>query len=530
MLWSLLLNRLVSWWLLWVVVSDNVWVAKDFRYPVRDQGFLLPPDVREWLPEGHLVWMVLDVVASLDLRAFRRRAKLGGVGRAPIDPGMLLALLIYAYAHGQRSSRQIERLCETDVAFRVICGNEAPDHTVIARFRARHEDRFADVFAQVLVICAASGLGRFGTVAIDGTKIAANASRAATRSEESLRKEAKAILAEAAEVDAGEDAEFGDRRGDELPAELANPRTRKARIAEALAQIEAEKAAETEANRVAARVEDWEQRVEFSQRRHDQILAEAQQRWDQRSATSAATGRPGRGRPAVPPEHDSRVRDASRQLATVTAKRDKALAKAGAAPNRKRSTTANTTDPDSRLLVSQHGIVQGFNAQLAVTADQLITAVGLSNHANDTDELIPMMTATAQAAAHLGEVTGRTDTAIGTVLADAGYFTQTNLTAPGPDRLIAANDRRKHANTPVATGKPPPTASAADQMRHRVATEEGRQLYRQRCTIVEPVNGHLKDRTGLRRFSRRGLPAAIAELNLAAATLNLLKLHRAAIA
>jgi transposase len=198
--------------------------------------------MREWLPEGHLVWMVLDVVASLDLKGFRRKAKLGGAGRAPIDPGMLLALLIYAYGHGQRSSRQIERLCETDVAFRVISGNDAPDHTVIARFRAGNGDRFADVFAQVLVICAASGLGKFGTVAIDGTKIAADASKAATRSEESLRKEANRILAEAAEVDAGEDAEFGERRGDELPAQLADPTTRKARIAEALAQIEAEKA------------------------------------------------------------------------------------------------------------------------------------------------------------------------------------------------------------------------------------------------------------------------------------------------
>jgi transposase len=509
---------------------DNWFVAKVFRYPDREQGFLLPPDMRDWLPAEHLVWMVLEVVGSLDLKAFRRRAKLGAAGRAPIDPGMLLALLIYAYAHGVRSSRQIERLCETDVAFRVICGNEAPDHTVIARFRARNEDRFAGVFAQVLVICAASGLGRFGTVAVDGTKIAANASRRATRSEASLRVEAKRILAEAAEVDAAEDAEFGDRRGDELPPELADPTTRKARIREALAQIEAEKAAETESNRVASRVDHWQRRVEFSQRRYEEILAECQQRWERRSAVTAATGRSGRGRPAVPPEQDSRVRDASRQLATVTAKRDTALRKAAAAPKRKRSTTANTTDPDSRLLVGQHGIVQGFNAQLAVTADQLIVAVGLSNHPTDTDELIPMMTAAAKAATDIRGMTGRTDTTIGTVLADAGYFTDANLTAPGPDRLIAANDRRNHATTPLTTGDPPSEATPAAKMRHRVATEAGRTLYRQRASTVEPVNGHLKDRIGLRRFSRRGLNPALGELNLAAATLNLLKLHRAAIA
>jgi transposase len=248
---------------------DNFRVAKDFEYPDRDQVFLLPPDMREWLPAGHLVWMVIDTVAALDLRAFRGRAKLGGAGRAPLDPAMLLALLIYAYAHGQRSSRQIERLCQTDIAFKVICGNRAPDHTVIARFRARNDAAFAEVFAQVLMMCAKAGLGRFGTVAIDGTKIAANASKHATRSEDSLRVEAARILAEAAAVDAAEDAEFGDARGDELPPELADPTTRAARIKEALAQIEAEKAAESEANRIAATNTDWEDRIAAARQAHD---------------------------------------------------------------------------------------------------------------------------------------------------------------------------------------------------------------------------------------------------------------------
>lgn len=510
---------------------DNWWVAKDFRYPDRDQGFLLPPDIREWLPAEHLVWMVIEVVASLDLKAFRRRAKLGGAGRAPIDPAMLLALLIYAYAHGVRSSRQIERLCETDVAFRVICGNDAPDHTVIARFRARHEGRFAEVFAQVLVICAASGLGKFGTVAIDGTKIAANASKAATRSEDSLHAEAQRILAEAADIDAAEDAEFGaDRRGDELPPELADPTTRKARIAAAIAAIEAEKAAEAETNRVAANVEHWQQRVAFSQRRYEEILAECQARWERRTAAETATGRRSRGRSPVRPECDSRVRSAKSRLETVLAERDNALAKADAPAKLKRSTTANTTDPDSRLLPVKGGFIQGFNAQLAVTADQLITAVAVSNHANDADQLIPMMAAATQATQMINDSTGRTDTSIGTVLADAGYFTETNLTAAGPDRIIAANDRRKQAAAPVTTGGPPPGASIKDQMRHRIQTEEGRRLYRRRSCTVEPVNGHLKDRVGLRTFSRRGLPAALGELNLAATVLNLLKLHRAAIA
>jgi transposase len=513
------------------LVSDNVVMAKDFRYPDRDQGFLFPPDIRDWLPVEHLVWLVIEVVGMLDLKAFRGKAKLGGAGRAPIDPAMLLALLIYSYAHGVRSSRQIERLCETDVAYRVICGNQGPDHSVIARFRARHEDRFADVFAHVLTLCAKAGLGQFGTVAIDGTKIAANAAKAATRSEDSLRAEAKRMVAEAAAVDAAEDVEFGaDRRGDELPPELVDPTTRKARIAAAIAQVEAEKAAEAEANRVAANVDHWQDRVAFSQRRYEQILADCQARWERRTGTEAATGRRSAGNRPVLPECDTRVRAAAQRLHTVTADRDRALSKANAAPTRKRSTTANTTDPDSRLIPVKGGFIQGFNAQLAVTADQLIVAVSLSNHANDTDQLIPMMSATQTVSDTLTAATGRTDLTIGTVLADAGYFNQTNLTAEGPDRLIATNDRHKHAQAPVTTGPPPPDASPADQMRHRIRTEAGRTLYRQRSCTVEPVNGHLKDRTGLRTFSRRGLTANLAELNLASAVLNLLKLHRAAIA
>lgn len=510
---------------------DNWRVAKDFRYPDRDQGFLLPPDMREWLPPEHLVWMVIEVVASLELKAFRRKAKLGGAGRSPIDPAMLLTLLIYAYAHGVRSSRQIERLCETDVAFRVICGNDAPDHTVIARFRARHSDRFADVFAQVLMLCAKAGLGRFGTVAIDGTKIAASASRHATRSEDSLRAEAKRMLDEAAVVDAAEDAEFGpDRRGDELPPELADPTTRKARIAAALAQIEAEKDAETEANRVAANLDRWDERITAAQQGHDRAMADATRRFQQGQANLAAssTGR-GPGRAPVPPEEFCRVRDAKARMERLHAGRDAAAVKAQRPPRRARATQGNTTDPDSRLLPVKGGFVQGFNAQLAVTADQLIAAVSLSNNANDTSQLIPMMRATEKAATDLAAATGRDDLDIGTVLADAGYFTEENLTAEGPDRLIAAGDHRDQQTSAVTSGDPPPGASPGVKMRHRIATEEGRALYKRRGSTVEPVNGHLKDRIGLRTFSRRGLTANLAELNFSCAVLNLLKLHRAAI-
>ena len=221
-------------------------MAKGFRPVLRDQPFLLPPDMREWLPAGHLAWFVIDVVESLDLARFEVRVTPRGsvAGRAAYDPRVLLGLLVYGYATGVRSSRRIERACAEDVAFRVICAQDGPDHATIARFRREH---FADagamdaLFGQVLVLAARAGLGRLGLIAIDGTKIAASASKDANRGEGKLRELAAAIVAEA--VDAAEDVLYGDARGDELPAELADPVTRGERIAAALAELEAERAA-----------------------------------------------------------------------------------------------------------------------------------------------------------------------------------------------------------------------------------------------------------------------------------------------
>ena len=230
-------------------------MAKSFRRVDRDQPFLLPPDVREWLPAGHLVWFVISVVDNLDVAAFVARSRLGGAGRAGYDPRMLLTVLVYAYAMGERSSRQIERLCHTDVAFKVACALDVPDHTTIARFRKDHETALKDLFEQVLVLCAKSGLGRLGTVAIDGTKIAANASDGAIRKETWIREQAAQILAEAARADAEEDALFGEARGDELPEDLVDPRTREERILKALADIEAEAKAEA-TERARAEEED----------------------------------------------------------------------------------------------------------------------------------------------------------------------------------------------------------------------------------------------------------------------------------
>src|SRR5215469_12560422 len=233
-------------------------MAREYRPVRRDQPFLLPPDLRDWLPAGHLAWFVIDAVAVLDLSRVKVRgtpAK-SAAGRAAYDPRVLLALLCYGYARGLRSSRKIERACAEDVAFRVICAQDAPDHATIARFRRRHfadEQAMGDLFGQVLAIAAEAGLGRLGLIAVDGTKIAANASKDANRTEQKLRDLAARILAEAEETDAAEDALFGSARGDELPAELADPATRAQRIAAALRSLQAgREAAEAQRDRQAA--------------------------------------------------------------------------------------------------------------------------------------------------------------------------------------------------------------------------------------------------------------------------------------
>jgi transposase len=489
---------------------DNVVMARDFRYPQRDQVFLLPPDMREWLPPDHLVFLTIRVIERLDLSAFRSRAKLGGRGRAPIDPALLVALLVYAYAHGERSSRQIERLCQTDVAFRVICGNEPPDHTVIARFRQAHDAAFIELFEQVLAVCVKAGMGRFATIAIDGTKIAANASSAKTRSEDTIRERLRAIVDEAAAADTAEDELFGDRRGDELPPELADPSTVEERLTAAIAELEAEQATEVADNVEQARVGHCSERVAASQARYDEALAAARRSYQRRKTRGA--GR----HPLVPPESYSTVQRAARRLGTATARRDAALARAAAPAKRTRSLHANTTDPQSRLMRTRNGFVQGYNAQLAVTDDHLIAAVTVTNAVSDIDQLLPMIEKVSDQVRRLRKTTGKRSLRVRTVLADAGYASEANLAAPGPDRLIAVKAK---------TGPP---GSATEKMRQRLEHPRTARRYRRRAALVEPVNGHLKDRTGLRQFSRRGLTASNTEAHLASTSLNLLKLHRLA--
>jgi len=207
----------------------------------REQELLLPPSLREWLPESHLAWFVIDAVAAFDLAAFYASYRHDGWGRAAHDPAMMLALLLYAYAVGERSSRRIERRCEDDVAFRVITANQVPDHATIARFRVRHERALADLFADVLRLCADAGLVRVELIAVDGTKVHANASHHATRDYAHIAEE---ILAEVDAVDREEDERYGARRGDELPPQLSNSQGRRGWLRDAKRRLDEERAAQ----------------------------------------------------------------------------------------------------------------------------------------------------------------------------------------------------------------------------------------------------------------------------------------------
>ena len=225
-------------------------MAQNFLSCDREQELLLPPSLREWLPEEHLAWFVLDAVGELDLGAFYAGYRDDGHGRAAHDPAMMVALFVYAYAIGVRSSRAIERRCHDDVAFRVITANQAPDHATVARFRVRHEAAIAELFSEVLTLCARGGLVQVGVVAVDGTKIAAAATHHATRSSEQIARE---ILEDAARIDAAEDELYGEARGDELPEGLRTSGDRRSRRARRRGQEGAARA-QRAAGRVPAAV------------------------------------------------------------------------------------------------------------------------------------------------------------------------------------------------------------------------------------------------------------------------------------
>jgi transposase len=446
-------------------------VAFNFVPCDREQGFLLPPSLKEWLPEDHLAWFVIDAVEEMDLSAFLADYRADGWGRAAYEPRMMVTLLLYAYAIGERSSRQIERRCREDVAFRVITANAVPDHATIARFRERHEQALADLFVEVLRLCAEAGLVRVGAVAVDGTKVAASASMRANRSYTALGEEVEQILSEVAEADAREDALLGEARGDELPVGLRTRADRLARLRAARARLEGE-------------VRD--QRVRYGRRLQERALKQA----------------------ALPPGKHLRGR--------------KPIAPVGGVPAQAK---ANTTDPDSRLLRDGPRYLQGYNAQAAVGEGQIVLACELVTETNDRHQLVPMLAATKATLAAATDVDE-----IAVLLADAGYWDTDALeevAASGQQLIVnpvTSNPRRQRPSRP--NPRAPRLEGIRLSMHEAITSDDGRALYAKRRELAEPVFGQIKVTRRCDRFLRRGLTACSAEWKLVCATHNLLKLWR----
>lgn len=563
-------------------------VAVNVRSGDVDQLMLMPPSIRDWLPEDHLAFFVLDTVTELDLSEFFAAYRADGRGGSVYDPAMMLGVLLYAYATGERSTRRIERRLVEDVAYRLLAANQQPDHATLARFRARHQDAIAALFGQVLGLCVKAGLVDAGVIAIDGTKLAANASFFANREHDSLAKElqavaelteadssvdggeissadaekiAKKILDEAAAVDEAEDAEYGDARGGELPKEWAGGRDRRARIRAALEELESQKARDYEA------------------------------RMAERAKKEAELGRKLTG---PQPKQDAARRSSPRR--------------------------ANTTDPHSRIIAqASKGVVQGYNAQAAATTSHVIVAAEATATSNDQPHFVPMAAAITENLADAGHANEPGTTT--TLVADAGYWTAANGTTdvgaevliatkkaswrkaakpdddqlavlakvnrgelsqrkagailgvsyswvgamtkryfgtegeritrsaePEPEEWIPVIERvdRKEISKRAASvelmvssarvntmlahirGEAIDPAIARQQMDNKLADPDNAELYAKRSSSIEPVFGNIKHNLGFRRFSRRSLPAVQSEWRLMCTVHNLLKLKQAA--
>ena len=441
----------------------------NFRQVDRETGFLLPPSVDEWLPERHLARFVVEVIEQLDLSAMVKAYR--GSGSASYHPSMLLGLLVYGYATGVFSSRKLERATYDSVAFRFIAANDHPDHDTIASFRRRFLGEIEGLFVEVLLLAREAGVLKLGTVALDGTKIHANASRHSALSWEHAGKLEAQLRAEVAELlalaEAADEADVPD--GMSVPEELARREERLARIAEAKAAIEARA----------------QERLAREQAEHEAKLRE-------REAKAKQTGKRPGGRPSAPPV-------------------------AGPGPKDQ----VNLTDQDSRIMpVAGGGFEQAYNAQAAVAAgSMLVLAHDVVQAANDKQQVEPMLEQLARLPDALGKP--------GTLLADSGYFSEANvdacaeagiapLIAPGRERHNRSW-RERFAAAPPEPDNPTPLAA----MLHRLATPEGRQLYALRKQLPEPVFGIVKSVIGFRQFSLRGLDKAKGEWALATMAYNI---------
>lgn len=437
-----------------------------------NQQLLLPPDLRQWLRADHLALYVSDVVESLDLSGILKVYEEGdGRGRPPYHPALMVKLLIYGYCIGKMSSRKLEQATYDDVAFRVLSCNQQPDHDSIAGFRKRHLQELGRLFVQVLQLCERAGLVKLGHVAIDGTKIKANASKYQSLSyarmkdaEQELVTEVARLLGEAQRIDEAEDALYGPgKRGDELPAELRDRETRLARIRALKAELEEEAKA-------AAEQERAEKEKEAGAKRY------RRPKWE--------------------------VSDEGEVLPLPKSKR-------------------NLTDPDSRMmkdLVTQ-SFQQGYNAQIGVDGQaQIIVGAKVVQAGNDQQQLVPLLQEVAQ---HLGRMPAAAS-------ADGGYFSTAALTNEAVREVNLHVPPNERAPDPESLAETlPASASVQQRMWQKLKSPAGRAIYNQRQVIVEPVFAQIKHVRGFRQFLLRGLAQVESEWLLVCMTHNLLKLFRA---
>ena len=459
-------------------------MGQNFFPDTIDQTLIFPPCLHDWLPESHLAHFLVDVVSALDLSAiYKSYEEKDGRGQAAYAPEMMVRLLLYGYAIGVYSSRKIQTRTFEDVAFRYLSGDQHPDHATIAEFRKRHLEALSGLFTQALLLCCEAGLVKLGHVAIDGTKIKANASKHKAQSygrmgetEQRLKQEIEGLLKQAEQTDAAEDAQYGKgQRGDELPEELARRESRLKKLGEAKAALE------QEAKEKAA-----------------QQRAETEQKLAEREEEKRRTGKKKRGRKPKPPDPDKATPEDTAQR--------------------------NFTDPESRIMpdgANKGSFVQGYNAQIAVdSASQVIVAAEITQETNDKMQLIPMI---AQMVMNLEQKPEK-------VSADTGYFSEANVTDESVKDvdLYVATGRDKHGAAVETNSNPPPAdASVKEAMHHKLRTAAGRDVYKMRKAIVEPVFGQIKEQRGFRRFSLRGKQNVSREWKLVCAVSNLLKLFRA---
>jgi transposase len=441
----------------------------NFRPTDRKTDFLMPPSVDEWLPERHLARFIVEVVEGLDLRAMSRSYR--GSGSASYHPTILLSLLVYGYATGVFSSRKLERATYDSVAFRFIAGNEHPDHDTIATFRRRFLKQIEALFVEVLNLAREMGVLKLGTVALDGTKVHANASRHSALSYEQAGKIEAQLKAEVADLlakaEAADQADVPD--GMSVPEELARRKVRLEKLAEARAKIEAR-----------------------AKERFERERAEHEARMAERAAKTAATGRKPGGRVPQPPLEGPQPKE-----------------------------QINLTDEDSRIMpVAGGGFEQCYNAQAAVAADGLlVVANDVVQAPNDKQQLVPMVEKLNALPDELGTVE--------TLLADNGYFSAANVTACAAAAIepLIAMGRQPHYPTLAerfAAAPPAPEHPTAMQtMAHRLKTPAGRKLYALRKQVPEPVFGIIKSAMGFRQFLLRGLECVRGEWNLVTMAWNL---------